>query len=289
MWSVLAALACGLFAAAGATLAAWQTSPRQVDKVEATAVLAIALPDQSMTVDWATPSLFGFYTEPVTLGHLDNMVLGDGGELTYGGVHAHVHGRTDLTGVGARLRDAGWRVGRQTTALDSTTRMSAVRGHTVLEFELFRGPTPAGGRSDSATLDASVRRAAPPAVVPAGLAGLLLGAVAGWLIFGWASRRADRHGRAIYALANLAYAATLVLWCLPIAVSAPASLAHHRAEDHAEWHPLWEWLGQPTFALFLLAGTATALAGLGLAALPHTQVRRAGSYPGTTTAPVRRP
>ena len=35
-----------------------------------------------------------------------------------------------------------------------------------------------------------------------------------------------------------------------------------------------------------IAGLA---AGLGIAALPHTQVRRAGSYPGATTAGVRRP
>jgi Transcriptional regulator PadR-like family len=96
-------------------------------------------------------------------------------------------------------------------------------------------------------------------------------------------------GPAGFALANLAYAATVVLWGPPIAMSAPALLGHHLAEDHAGRHPLREWLGQPTFALFLLAGAMTAGAGLGIAALPHTQVPRAGSYPGTTTAPARRP
>jgi hypothetical protein len=44
---------------------------------------------------------------------------------------------------------------------------------------------------------------------------------------------------------------------------------HHLDEPHPTWHPLWEWLGQPTDLPLFLAGTATALLGLTLAAAPR--------------------
>ncbi len=40
-----------------------------------------------------------------------------------------------------------------------------------------------------------LHRAPPPLVVPAGVLGTVLGAVAGWLVFGWVSRRTEGRRR----------------------------------------------------------------------------------------------
>jgi hypothetical protein len=47
----------------------------------------------------------------------------------------------------------------------------------------------------------------------------------------------------------------------PAVLAGPAMLAHHLHEPHPVWHPLWEWLGQPALAIFVAAGTVSALLG----------------------------
>ncbi|HEU5111280.1 MAG TPA: hypothetical protein VFT95_22295 [Micromonosporaceae bacterium] len=94
------------------------------------------------------------------------------------------------------------------------------------------------------------------------------GAVFGWLLFGWASRRTESRGATLRALANALYGFAVLFWCLPIGWATPLLLAHHRREAHHRWHPLWEWLGQPVAALPFLLAAGAALAGLAVAALP---------------------
>ncbi|MEK8106946.1 hypothetical protein NKG94_20695 [Micromonospora sp. M12] len=105
--------------------------------------------------------------------------------------------------------------------------------------------------------------------------GTLLGAVAGWLVFGWVSRRTERR-RSRGAVHGLVGAA-VVLWWLPVLLSAPPLLSHHLGEPHPAWHPLWEWLGQPTASLLFLLGAVCALLALGLAA-----ATRPGATPEAT-------
>ncbi|MBQ0901500.1 hypothetical protein [Micromonospora sp. U21] len=93
------------------------------------------------------------------------------------------------------------------------------------------------------------------------------GALAGWLVFGWASRRTE--GRRVSGTASFLFGMTMVLWWLPVLLAAPHLLQHHLGEPHPAWHPLWEWLGQPTASLLFLVGALCALLALGLAAAPH--------------------
>jgi hypothetical protein len=132
--------------------------------------------------------------------------------------------------------------------------------------------------ADNTYLAVGLTRAAPPAVNPAGVAGGLLGAAAGWLLFGWASRRTEGRHRARPAVTTL-YVITMAMWWLPVLPAVPSLISHQLSEPHPQWHPLWEWLGQPTFSLFFLIDCATALAGLVLAALP-----RRGDHPASAPA-----
>ncbi|TDB75363.1 hypothetical protein [Micromonospora sp. KC723] len=62
---------------------------------------------------------------------------------------------------------------------------------------------------------------------------------------------------------------TLFLWSAPILLALPLMAAHHRHERHAQWHPFWEWLGDPVYSLFFLVGAVSAVVGLALALLPR--------------------
>ncbi|MET7705875.1 hypothetical protein [Micromonospora sp. NPDC005413] len=100
--------------------------------------------------------------------------------------------------------------------------------------------------------------------------GTLLGAVAGWLVFGWASRRTE--GRRVSGTASVLFGVTMVLWWLPVLLAAPQLMEHHHlGEPHPAWHPLWEWLGQPVASLFFLVGAVSALLALGLTAGPRRE------------------
>jgi hypothetical protein len=37
---------------------------------------------------------------------------------------------------------------------------------------------------------------------------------------------------------------------------------HHVEEAHPSWHPMWEWLAQPTASGIFLLGCGSALVGL---------------------------
>lgn len=168
-----------------------------------------------------------------------------------------------------RLVETGWRVDTVTTdewtssggPVDTTT-FDARRGDTVLVLTVNSRMT-----TESPYLSMTLWRATPPAVTPAAVAGGLLGAVAGWLTFGWASRRTERPHPAAAPVKVLA-GVTLVMWCGPALFALPLMAVHHHDERHAQWHPFWEWLGQPVYSLFLLVGAVSALIGLALATLP---------------------
>ncbi|SBT50032.1 hypothetical protein [Micromonospora auratinigra] len=280
VWAVLTALICGLFGAALASRAAWETSRPQPDRAEATAIFDEAFPDQRLKEDVTTaPALFVIYGQPLSRASWRDLLLGDGGEYqegSAGGAAAGPEPTGDLVTTAAqRLRATGWRVyDPVSTVLDTCgsppceprevqTVLVARRGDTVLRAE-FDDP-----RVYDSYLYFAVQRAAPPAVLPVAVpAGIVVGVLA-WLLFAWASRRTEGR-RGVGVLLGIA----LVVWWLPALASTVSLAGHHADEPHPSWHPLWEWLGQPTFSLPFLLGAACVLLTLGVALLPRRDAER---------------
>ncbi len=288
-WAVFAAVICGLFTASLAVRLAWETSPPMPDRAEAAAILADVLPEHTIPVEEIYPSeiLFAIYGGPLSLNSANDLLFGDGGEYA---LTATTVGRTGFPPVPLeqmaevaerRLREGGWTVYPamhsdmygcvgppcDPTTIPQDTRLFAKRGNVTLELDLYPQQ-----QADSTYLTVSLSRTTPAAVWPAGIVGGLLGAAVGWLLFGWASRRTQAP-HPVRIPVNVLFGVTMGLWWLPVLFTVPFMVEHHLGEPHPRWHPLWEWLGQPVFSLFLVAGTASALLGLALALLPSRRTQ----------------
>ncbi|MFU8853745.1 hypothetical protein ACNAW0_22575 [Micromonospora sp. SL1-18] len=281
VWALLTALICGLFTASLAARVAWETSRPQPDQAEVTAIFAEAFPGHRLNGDVETaPALFVFYGQPLQWRSLKPVLLGDGGEYQEGAAYAAA-ARPAPTPVAEtlatarqRLWTAGWRVNDPTSEVldvcgprcDLTRRpvetvLVARQGDTVLRATFHDS-------SYNSYLHVEVQRAAPPAVLPAAvLAGLVGGGLA-WLAFAWASRRTEGR-RGVLPLFGIAF----FLWWVPALLSTPSLISHHLDELHPSWHPLWEWLGQPTCSLLFLVGAVCALAVLVVALVPRKDLR----------------
>ncbi|GGM56091.1 hypothetical protein ACFFX1_07825 [Dactylosporangium sucinum] len=265
LWAALTAVICGLFGAAFATRAAWETARPLPSAAQATSMLAEIVPGKHFEGVTDAPSLFVVYGGPLRWSAARVLLLGDGGEYQAATVGGGTPGNADVEATVQRLRDLGWTVYAPVerdlygcagppcdpATIPTSTTLVASRGDTVFTLELT-----------GSYLSASFQRAAPWTVWPAGIAGFLLGAAASFLVFGWASRRRPRTS------ATLLFAAALFLWWTPTVFAVPLALNHHLGEPHPSWHPLWEWLGQPTFSLLFLLGTAAAVLSLAVSALP---------------------
>ena len=275
-WAALTAVICGLFSAAAATRLAWETARPMPDRAETVALLAEVAPEHSFTDIQVAPALFTFYSQKVTRGDLPMILFPDGGEYEQGAGTANAYGAPPMpvteavTRAEERLRDSGWRVyprladGYESCTGKYCTDMVTI---TTVSVEARRGDTILGVTTTDPLIEpgwpyltVTLRRATPPAALPAGVAGGLLGAALAWLLFGWASRRSEgRDGPTI------CLGVTLLLWWGPTALALPAMVSHHRGEPHPSWHPFWEWLAQPALSFLAVAGALSALLGLGLA------------------------
>ncbi|MEV0722008.1 hypothetical protein AB0I37_04415 [Micromonospora purpureochromogenes] len=293
-WAALAAVVCGLFSAALSARVAWETARPLPGRAETGAVFRTVLPDREPDEITTPSTFFRYYTQPLTLQALDNVLLGDGGEYQQTATGAWAAGPPPAppeqiaTVAQRRLQEAGWHldgitVQRSDDCADKLcaavvpvtwTTVDASRGDTLLSVTVHPRPEP-----DHPYLSITLRRATPPLVLPAAVGGGLLGAVAGWLVFGWASRRTEAPHPA-RAVVKVLFGVTLLLWWLPTLVAVPSVASHHGAEPHPQWHPLWEWLGQPTFSLFFLVGSVSALLTIALAALPGRDVDRVQALVG---------
>ncbi|SCE68756.1 hypothetical protein GA0074695_0313 [Micromonospora viridifaciens] len=280
VWAALTALICGLFTAALAARLAWETSRPQADRAEASQIFGTVLPDHDLGEIHVPPALFVMYNQPVRWQAVPNLLGGDGGEYRESSVVASAAGvppvpatRT-LATARQRLRETGWHLDRDVTrfqdcatceAAQPFTDIIASRGDTVLHLMVSPGHPP-----DPTYLMVYLQRRTPALVYPAATLAGLLGAAAGWLFFGWVSRRTDRPGFGA-ALAVPLLGTTVLLWWLPVLFGVPWTVRQLVRAPHPQWPPLWEWLGQPTFGPLFLLGTVTGLLGLALAARPGRQ------------------
>ncbi|MGC5321910.1 hypothetical protein ACPXB5_24585 [Micromonospora arida] len=278
-WVPLAAVVCGLFAGALASRAAWETSRPQPDRAEAAAILTEVFPGHDLGEIDTPPALFVVYGHALRLSTVKTLVLGDGGEYQESATGAGALGAPPVpaeqivTVARERLTGAGWRVydpqvSDRVSCADkmcatpravTDTELTARRGDTILNASISSQTA-----VDASYLSVELHRAPPALVVPAGVLGTVLGAVAGWLVFGWVTRRTE--GRLSRGTVNGLIGVATVLWWLPVLLAAPQLLYHHLGEPHPAWHPYWEWLGQPAASLLFLVGAVCALLALALAA-----------------------
>ncbi|MEU7777971.1 hypothetical protein ACIP95_14220 [Micromonospora parva] len=290
-WVPLAAVICGLFTGALASRAAWETSRPQPDRAEAAAILTEVFPGHDLGEIDTPPALFVVYGHALRLKTVKTLLFGDGGEYQESATGAAAFGAPSVPAAQTvavareRLTGAGWRVYDPqvsdrvgcadklcaTPEAISDTALTARRGDTILNASISSQTA-----VDATYLSVELHRAPPPLVVPAGVLATVLGAVAGWMVFGWVSRRTE--GRRRRGAVNGLVGVATVLWWLPVPLSVPVLLGHHRDEPHPAWHPYWEWLGQPTASLLFLVGAGCALLALGLAAGP-----RRGTTPEAAT------
>ncbi|NBE85202.1 hypothetical protein [Micromonospora rubida] len=293
-WAVLAAIIGGVFAAAFATRAGWETAEPLPRAGQTRAMLAEILPGQDLRGIEDAPAMFVIYGHPLGWDDANSMLFGDGGEYSLASVGGAVDGipvrppQETLDLARQRLRETGWTVYRpivrnmygcigppcDSSAIPTDTTVVAQRGNTTLTLQVNSESTTA-----STFLTASLQRATPPAVYPFAVGGGLAGAVVAFLLFGWASRRTDGRRLAGGVVTTL-FGATMLLWWAPTLFAVPLMVQHHLDEPHPSWHPMWEWLGQPTLSLLFVVGGGCVLLGLGLAAVPRPRTEAA-----PTTAP----
>jgi hypothetical protein len=283
IWAVLTSLVWGLFIAAFASRAGWETARPLPTVAEATAIFSDVLPDENLAGRvHRSPAMFVVYGQPLTLQNVNVLFFGDGGEYEFGTTRGTLDGPADERrapgAVMRRLRSNGWEVAEPRTenavecaisscdpdTLPTKTFLTARRGSDIIEIEIY----PSAG-SNETNVSMNLQRATPWSVCPASLVGGVLGVVIGWLVFGWASRRSETRNAALRLVTNAFYGFAMVLWWLPIIVASSSALAHHVDRTHFRWHPLWEWLGQPVGSLLFLIGTGMALVVFAVAALPR--------------------
>jgi hypothetical protein len=263
-WALLAATIGGLFGAAFATRAAWETAPSPPGPAEAVATTAEILPGLRFTGFVTPPATFTMYGQPLSRDLVPGLLLVDGGEYTLAETRGELVGGPvpsvpELAGLARRnLVAHGWTV-HPTTTTSATVVVAARRGDTAFRLEMYTDPSVRPGVS------VAFQPVTPVAVYPAGAAGGLAGAFAAFLVFGWASRRTlggwtDAVGRVMLGL-------TMLLWWGPTVLGVTSMARHHADESHPSWHPMWEWLGQPALSGVFLLGCVSALTGLLAAAV----------------------
>lgn len=284
--AALTSILCGLFAASFATRVAWETARPLPSIGEAAEVFGHALPGHPVTDKiYRSPAMFVIYEEPLGAGNWTTLLTLDGGEYQLGQTRTAVNGvpgeepRDIAAAAQARLRDAGWKVndtkvseavGCAGPPCDPATlpmryTVTAQRGDTLIQIETIERSTP-----DTTYLVAELRRATPWAARPLGIAGFLLGAIGGWLLFGWASRRLESGHPVSQALATVGYVFMLFMWGFPIVLVLSATAVYRVTVEHAiPEGQVWHWIGLPTFTVLFLLGCVNGLAILALAALPR--------------------
>ncbi len=259
--AVLVSLAGAFLGAAGAARLSWETAPALPSGAEATELTSTVFP--GMTV-WGGGDAALFVDQP------------DGDGIEYG--HAdywvkHTAATRDVPGfaeaVRQRLDAAGWRIrsdvrpdvdpGSEPTSEDEqyTRSFWATRDGLVLDFSIFYWPGRPWYDSDGAAMF-ELSRAEPPHVLLATALGGLLGAMAGWLLTGWVSRRTE-PSRVSTAVVSLTTGFALVLMLPAMLLALGPIVQRIGAPDERVSEPFWMGLvylgdGPAILAGFLILG-----------------------------------
>lgn len=267
--AVLTSILCGLFAAAGATRLAWETAYPLPAKEHAAAVVDGALPTWGLGDRLRRDS--------------STLVPEDGetdARYHFGAWHGQLNGRVTsdrpalAKATRERLLAQGWQVSGPHLSPHSAT-LQARRGADLLEISMWLET----GR-EGTNLVVSLSRSTPWAVHAAGWAAGLLGVLAGWLVFGWASRRMAVRPWA-QAFARFFWLIALAFACLPVVWRLVPMAQSHLRDRPLRWRPLWEWLGEPDGRILLTLAGACAVLALVFACSP-TRPRPAKLIPWTT-------
>lgn len=254
--AVLATLASGLLGAAVAARIGWEYAPPLPAGAEAEALGATVFPGQRV---WgggdAEPFVLSGDRERTVYGFADYWVKHS--EATRD-VYTYAKGARD------RLAAAGWdvraEVTRETevsiTDPNSTAGFWATRDGLVLTYSgVLWGNQPSYDSEGAASF--RLARSAPSWLPAIAVAGGLLGAVAGWLLTGWASRRSEHHQFRTVVAGGAGWTA-VPLALFPLLTSGEPD----RPADEAYWLGLHMLTGELGEWILGLAAVALAAARL---------------------------
>ena len=259
--AVFVALVGAFLGAAGAARLSWETAPALPSGAEAAELTSTVFP--GMTV-WGGGDAGLFVDRP------------DGEGIEYGYADywvKHTPATRDVAGFAEatrqRLEAAGWQIrsavlpsvypGMEPTPEEQryTRSFWATRDGLVLDFSIdYRPDVPWYDSDGSARFQLS--RAAPAQVLGATVLGALLGAMAGWLLTGWVSRRTE-PSRVLTAVVTLTTSFALFLMLPALLLSLPAILQWIGPPDERVTEPFWAGLvylgdGPAILAGFLVLG-----------------------------------
>ncbi|MFI5937736.1 hypothetical protein [Actinoplanes sp. NPDC051494] len=196
--AVMVALLAALFGAAGAARLGWVFAPSLPSGEQAAELERVVFPGLTVGGGGAAPlwvpSTDGAYAE---YGSAEYVAEHTGGALEAGALEAEAFG----AGVRQRLTAAGWRIYDE---VDPSSGRPAS----------FRAARDGLVLSSNGWASFTVVRATPPWLWAFALAGAVLGALAGWLVTAWASRRARAGTLAAQVAGAVAWPATVVMLVL---------------------------------------------------------------------------
>jgi len=169
--AIVATVMCAMLGGVCGALLGWQGAPALPDDAAAAAIARIAAPHLPSTPEDRRDFVFG-YDIPVPPGEEVLVALLGGDDYTAGYVQFTTAVPIDLRASRDRLATAGW----QTDLADADL--------TAYQGTVFLHATPTS---------VWVKRATPPRVPILTTAGLLLGALAGWMLSAWSGRRLARQ------------------------------------------------------------------------------------------------
>jgi len=263
VFATIVALVAGFFAAALANRLAWEAAPDMPSASERAALAEMIAPGLPMTwAEWSPDDPADQRAPFATTG---------GGELdarqidsTTPGTAQTAQVATYLAGLRKRLSDAGWRVVRDYPSasrnLDGTPQddsAAILARNDRLVLMLWNNHDPANKVNE---LDATVYRAEPTWISAVTFAAGLPGAILGWLVFGWASRRTE--GRPAATALTISAAALGLVLVLP-AVLLAADYLTVLTGDYLPGSPFWIGL-EPTNEFGGLALPAEAMFAVAL-------------------------
>ncbi|MCO8270467.1 hypothetical protein M1L60_07640 [Actinoplanes sp. TRM 88003] len=289
--ATLIAVVAGVLGAAVTTRLAWEAVPALPSGERLADISGTVFPGLPTTTDKYTDELFYDLREPslakvLLTGHEEDFQFSD---LIVWPDDRFLPGdyRQWTTAAQGRLVEAGWEVGEAqvtgatwiaTGEIDDSGRLfTATRDGLALEIatETDVVDTPAGSFYVTAEID----RLTPGWVLAAGVSGLLVGALLGWLATGWVSRRTELGSARVRSLTREPAWVALVL-LLPQALLALVGMIGQQVVGGAPHAPFWALsvtygygCGLLGFVLFGVSVVTAAVAGRGAAGIEPVVTR----------------